>query len=745
MPLLALSFASGEESLSVRRFVVHEAVSTLFQVSVWAASRNEDIDLNAIVGQPASLRVVSGWKYALLGGARLWTGMCNYMEQVQPEPTGESLYFMRIVPTLWLLTQRRGNRIYQHLSIPDIIDKLLAEWGIEPVWKIDRAQYLKLEYKVQYGETDYAFMSRLLEEAGIAFYFPDDDARGSRLVLGDDLQANDVRTGPPLHYVDNPNQAAEREFVTRVKLVQEVRPGSHMIRDYDFRNPDFPLFSEAPTAATAPEDSYEQYHYEPGSFLAETGKGGGTPVADDKGIARYDQKWGTSRAERALQATRTGRRAVSFETNTIDLWPGGVFLIANHPRMDLTETDRLLVTNFSVEGTPVDEWTMSGQAVFASQPYRPPIKTPRPVLHSVQTATVVGPPGQEIHTDEFGRVRVQFPWDREGQHDDWSSCWIRVSQGWAGMGFGSLMVPRVGQEVLVGFLEGNPDQPIIVGRVFNSKNQVPYPLPEHKTRSTWKSDSSPGSGGFNEIMFEDLTAKELVYEQAQKNRRRLVRNNETITVGRDQQALVKGNATETTALDRTEVTGMNRTEVTGLNKTMIIGAKRATVVVSEDNENKEAIEAKAEREGGNMRLLVTQNQDIIVEEVKRELIQKDDHLHVMGSRYQKIDGTQSLTINEDRHERIGKRHALDVGEELHLKAGTAVVIEADEDLTLKGPGGFIRIDSSGITIVGTIVRINSGGEAGEGSGATPSEPEDAVVDPPEVPEPDDVGRTGLAQ
>jgi type VI secretion system secreted protein VgrG len=313
------------------------------------------------------------------------------------------------------------------------------------------------------------------------------------------------------------------------------------------------------------------------------------------------------------------------------------------------------------------------------------------------------------------------------------------------MGFGSLMVPRVGQEVLVGFLEGNPDQPIIVGRVFNSKNQVPYPLPEHKTRSTWKSDSSPGSGGFNEIMFEDLTAKELVYEQAQKNRRRLVRNNETITVGRDQQALVKGNATETTALDRTEVTGMNRTEVTGLNKTMIIGAKRATVVVSEDNENKEAIQAKAEREGGNMRLLVTQNQDIIVEEVKRELIQKDDHLHVMGSRYQKIDGTQSLTINEDRHERIGKRHALDVGEELHLKAGTAVVIEADEDLTLKGPGGFIRIDSSGITIVGTIVRINSGGEAGEGSGATPSEPEDAVVDPPEVPEPDDVGRTGLAQ
>jgi type VI secretion system secreted protein VgrG len=745
MPLLDLSFASGEDSLSVRRFSVREAMSTLFEVSVWAASRDENIDLRAIVGQPASLRIVSGWKYALLGGARLWTGVCSYMEQVQPEPTGESLYYIRIVPALWLLTQRRGYRIHQHVSIPDIVDKLLAEWGVEPVWKIDRERYPKLEYKVQYGETDYAFMSRLLEEAGVAFYFPDDDAKGSRLVLADEPQGGDPRAAPPVHYVDNPNQAAEMEFVTRVRLGHEVRPGAHTLRDYDFRNPVFPLFSEA-GRAPGPEDRYEQYHYEPGSFLVETGKGGGgTPAADDKGVARYDQRWGTGRAARALEATRTGQRAVAFDTNTVDLWPGAIFSIANHPRSDLTAADRLLVTDFSIEGTPGDEWSLKGRAVFADQPYRPEKRTPKPALHSVQSATVVGPEGQEIHTDEFARVRVQFPWDREGQSDDFSSCWIRVSQGWAGVGFGAIMLPRIGQEVLVGFLEGDPDQPIIVGRVFNNTNQVPYKLPEHKTRSTWKSDSSLGSDGFNEILFEDLKHKELVYEQAQKNLRRLVKNDEAITVGKNRQKLVKGNELETTALDRFEVTGMNRTEVTGLNRTTIIGAASIEDVVSGENENEQAIEEKAERTGGNMRLLVTQNQDIIIEEVKRELVGSDDHLHVVGHRLQKIDRSQSLTVGEDRQEQVGRNHALEVGEEYHLKAGAAVVIEAAHDLTIKGPGGFVRIDSSGVTIVGTIVRINSGGEPGEGSGANPAEPEDAVVEAPGSPEPDDIFRTGLAQ
>ncbi|NUQ76783.1 MAG: type VI secretion system tip protein VgrG [Polyangiaceae bacterium] len=680
MPTLELSFACGEGSLSVRRFSVNEAVSSLFSVSVLARSESPSIDLEAIIGQPASLRVVSGWLFARLGGARLWTGIVSSIEQVQavqPQPGAKELstYALRIVPDLWMLTQRRNYRIFQHKNIPDIIDVLLGEWNVDKAWKVDRGKYPKLEYKVQYGESDFAFFSRLLEEAGIAYTFPDDDAKGSKLTLSDELHSGDLRPGGPLHYVDNPNQESEKEFVSSVRLLHSVRPGAHTIRDYDFRKPSFELFGEAPKAKS-PEDKYEQYHYEPGGFLVETGKGGGTPVADDKGTARHDQAFGDDRATRLLAGARADRRLVSFDTNTIDLWPGQIFRIGRHPHAELGESQRLLVTEFAVEGTPEGQWSMSGQAVFADAPYRPQQRTSKPRVEGVQSATVVGPKGQEIHTDEFGRVRVQFVWDREGKHDDDSSCWIRVSQGWAGTGYGMIVLPRIGQEVMVGFLEGDPDQPVIVGRVYNAKQAVPYKLPEHKTRSTWKSDSSLGSDGFNEIMFEDLKGQELVYEQAQKNRRRLVKNDETITIGHDRQKLVKNDEYDKTL--------------------------------------------------GFLKIYVGKDQDVVVKQNRRERVEGDSHLRVYGKRNQRIEGKQSLTVNGDRHELVGKNHALAVGEELHVAAGTAIVIEAAEDLTIKGPGGFMRINQSGVYIRGKVVRINSGGSPGKGKGSSPDEPSEAI-------------------
>jgi type VI secretion system secreted protein VgrG len=734
MPLLELSFASGEDSLSVRRFSVHEGISSLFQASIWAVSSNQSLDLEALVGKTAGLRAQSSSR--LLGGARSWTGVCSHIEQVQAEPTGLSTYRLRIVPTLWLLTQRRSYRIFQHLSIPDIIDRLLAEWSVEPTWRIDRGRYLKLEYKVQYGETDYRFLSRLLEEAGIAFTFPA-DAGESKLTLGDTLHQNEPRGAPPIHYVDNPNESAENEFVTQIRLSHEVRPGAHTLRDYDFRNPGFALFGEAPKAAS-PEDRYEQYHYQPGSFLVETGRGGGTPVADDKGVARYDQRSGQERAERALAGERADKRSVSFETNAVDLAPGVVFSIGNHPHSELADDKKLLVTGFAIEGSPEGHWTMSGQAVFAADPYRPAKKTPKPQVSGVQSATVVGPAGQEIHTDEFGRVRVQFPWDREGRSDDGSSSWIRVSQGWAGTGYGMITLPRIGQEVLIGFLEGDPDQPVVVGRVFNATAQVPYKLPDHKTRSTWKSDSSMGSNGFNEIMFEDLKGKELVYVQAEKNLRKLVKNDETITVGNNRQKLVVNNELETTGGSRTEVTRANRTEITRENRTTTIGGDRKKVVQGDE----------VEKTDGKLTILVGQDQDIVIKQVKRERVEEDSHLLVKGERREKVDLSQSLIVGKDRQERVGEHHALEAGKEIHLKAGTALVIEAVRDLTLKGPGGFIRIDAGGVTIQGALVKINSGGSAGSGSGSSPEEPEEAAeaeIEEPEAPEPDNVQRTGFAQ
>jgi type VI secretion system secreted protein VgrG len=735
MPLLELAFESGETSLDVRRFDVHEAVSALFTVSIRARSPNAELDLESIVGKKAAFRVVSGLAF---GGtpSRQWTGVCSHIEQIQAEPTGLSTYHLRIVPRLWLLTQRRNHRIFQHLSIPDIADELLGEWSIPPTWKIERGKYPKLEYKCQYGESDYTFLSRLFEEAGIAFTFPDDEAKGSVLTLSDELHAASPRS-PHLPFVDNPNQSSEKEFVTAVALAHEVRPGAHTVRDYDFRNPSFSLFGEAQKAA-APEDKLEQYHYQPGSFLVEGQKGGDTPVADDKGVARYDQKYGKDLAQRALDGRRVSKRTVTFESNALDLSAGVILSMDQHPHVELSSAKKLLLTEVQFRGAPGTEWTRACQAVFADVPYRPQRRTPKPDVTGVQSAMVVGPAGQEIHTDEFGRVRVQFPWDREGKNDDHSSSWIRVSQGWAGTGFGLINIPRIGQEVLVGFLEGDPDQPVIVGRVFNSNNPVPYKLPDNKTRSTWKSNSSLGGGGFNEIMFEDLAGQELVFMQAQKNQRRLVKNDETITIGHDRQKLVKGNETEVTGGSRSEFTHGDRIELTEGDRTTVIQGKFSKLVEGDE----------IERTEGDHLLFIGGEQHLIVKHEKRELIEKDSHLKVNGSRNEEVDGTASLSVGGDQQGKVGKKYALEAGEEIHLKAGTDLVLEAVSDLTIKGPGGFIRIDAGGVTIKGTLVKINSGGSAGSGADASPAGPKDpkeAKVDEPTKPQPDDVSKTGIAQ
>lgn len=628
MAAIKLELASGDQSLSVRRFAVHEQMSSLFSISIWARSPDEDIDLEGVVGQEASLALQSGLAFAALGGERRWTGVCASMELVKAEPTGLSTYYLRIVPRLWLLTQKRDHRLFQHISIPDIVTKVLRDWGIEHTWRIDRSLYPKLDLRSQYGESDYAFVSRLLEEAGISYFFEHDEKR-STMVLADHPQHAEPRSAGPLRYVDNPNQSAEQEFLTDLRLSQDVRPGRVTLRDHDFRAATkFQLFGGTKRLESV-EDLLEQYVYRPGSFLVELpggvdvdvpvpglpagvqravdaahkvedaaqamasgqlagkakaaaeekasgyvskkvgdvvskqvekvagseigsiagqvagGYGGklagkvagglvgalGRLMGDDKGAARFDPQAGQRRATVDSEALRASRRRVQFGTNALDLAPGTVFQVANARRSDLGPDKTLLVTTMTVEGSPDGEWTLAGEAVFGDVPYRPAQVTPKPSVQGLQSAVVVGSPGEEIHTDEYGRVRVQFHWDRQSGYDDNSSCWVRVSQGWAGPGFGMICLPRVHQEVLVAFLEGDPDLPVVVGRLFNEASKVPYPLPENKTKSGWKSDSTPGSGGYNELSFEDAKGRELVYVQAEKDLEALVKNNEARSVG----------------------------------------------------------------------------------------------------------------------------------------------------------------------------------------------------------------------
>jgi type VI secretion system secreted protein VgrG len=728
MALLELSFESGETSLSVRNFRIEERVSQPFVVSVVALSPHQ-LDLETLIGKGAALRLLSGVAFHE-HPERVYTGVCQHIELVRAEPTGLSTYELSLRPLFWLLGQRRGHRVHQHLSIPDIVDRVLAEWSIEATWSVERSGHPKLEHKVQYGESDLAFVTRLLEEAGLAYTFQSE--RGvTRLVISEALHTGEPRS-PDLHFADNPNEASEKEMVTELHLAQEVRPGAYAISDYDFRRPAFTLSGEADRRAP-PEDRYERYHYQPGAFLIEGAQGGDTPVADDKGVARHDERFGKGRASRALEGERAGRRSVSFRTNVLDISPGVVFRIENHPHQALSGDRRLLSIEQILEGSVAGEWTIRTRAVFADEPYRPKLVTPRPVAEGVQSATVVGPADQEIHTDEFGRVRVQFPWDREGKKNDDSSCWIRVAQGWAGTGFGLINLPRVGQEVLVGFLEGNPDCPMIVGRVFNATNPVPYPLPQHKTRSTWQSRSSPGGEGFNELMFEDLAGRELVWVQAEKDLRKLVKNDETITIGHDHQKLVKNDEIETVGVNRTEVTHQDRTEITKRDRTTVIRGNRRELVKGDSIERLE----------GESLLYVGSDQHLVTMGIKRERVDEDSHLLVKGDRKEQVGGDYGLSAGS--HQIACGSQAVGAGGSIHLKAGSSIVVEAP-DVTIKAPGGFVRVDGGGVTIVGSLVKINSGGGPGSGSGgggASPEKPKEAEVEMPVIPEPDDVSQTKL--
>ncbi|KYF86399.1 hypothetical protein BE20_29220 [Sorangium cellulosum] len=562
---LEVEVASGD-ALDVRNFSVQERLSSLFEVNLVAVSDNASIDFDAVVGQPA--------RFTLRAGAhdRSWSGLCNHLEQVRVEPGGLSTYQLTVVPTMWLLTQRKNYRMFQHTSEPDIALKVLQEWGIEPEVRIDGGAYKKRKYRVQYAESDFAFVSRMLEDAGITYAF-EQSGDETKLVLSDAPHAN-VKRGAPLMFLDDASLSRSHgiSFVTDVRMGKRVRPGKYTLRDHDYRRPPGYKLVGSASGGQGLEAKLERYQYTPGAFLFGTDQGDATPSADDKGKARTDEKEAASLAQRRLDAKRGSAKVCTFETNAHDLAPGSVVSIAGHPHEALAESRTLLVVESSMSGTHHGEWSHRCTARGADIPFRPELVTPKPKVNGVESATVVGPPGEEIHTDEFGRVRVHFHWDRESQMDDSSSCWIHVSQSWGGAGYGGVTLPRVGQEVLVDFLSGDPDRPVIVGRVYTNLQKVPYKLPDNKTQSGWRSNST---GGTNEIMFEDAAGRELVNVQAQKDLNKLVKNNETETTGVDR--------TRTVGHDEAIAVGNDQTIAVGNNQTITVGKDRAAAIGVQDS------------------------------------------------------------------------------------------------------------------------------------------------------------------
>jgi len=552
---LSVTVASND-ALDVRHFAVQEGMSQIFNVTVTAVSHNPDIDFDTIVGKDASFTLQT------THGPRVWKGLCSNFLQIGVQEGGVSTYQLTLVPTLWLLTQRRNHRMFQQLSEIDIVQKLLQEWGIDPEMKIDASAYKKRKYKVQYAESDFDFVSRLLEDVGVSFHFRQ-DGEETKLVLNDAPQQNEARA-LPIAFLERPNQAEDHEYVTNVTLHQRVRPGKYTVRDHDYRlPPTYPLKGEASGGSTV-EAKLERFHYNPGAFLFRTEGGAATPHADDRGRTRSDEKEASAMAQRRLAAKRSQAKRATFHSNAMDLTPGTVLSFFNHPRTDLGDAEKHLVLEVGIHGSSEGELNLSAETVSASLPFHPPTKTPKPRTQGMESATVVGSAGDEIHTDEFGRVRVQFHWDREAKYDENSSCWIHVSQPWGGAGYGGSSLPRVGQEVLVDFLGGDPDRPVITGRVYTNLQKTPYKLPDNKTQSGWKSNSTGGGGGYNEMMFEDSQGKELLRMQAERNMDTLVKNDQSSTV----------------LANRTEFVGGNNTERVNLNETLSVTGERSVTVMA---------------------------------------------------------------------------------------------------------------------------------------------------------------------
>jgi type VI secretion system secreted protein VgrG len=692
---LELSFPGRDEVLSVRGYRVEEAISTPFAVSLTARSEHEDLDIDTLAGSEAAFSIAIGDELR-----RVWTGVCSHAEVVQAEASGLSTYALTLVPDLWLLTQRTNCRVLRRLTAPQVALAILREWGIDPELRLEADAYPVLDFRVQYGETDFAFVSRTLEEAGVAYLFEVADGR-TRLVLVDRPTQGEV-LGEPIPFHADVTSAGGRPYATALHRATHVRTGAYRLRDYDFLRPSFDLRGEA--APRAPDARLSRYEYLPGASLGVVPvRAGGDSQAPATGVREgalqnlAEQRLLAAAAQRRLEAVAADRRVLGFATNVLGVSPGAIVTISGHPRSDIAADTRLLVTSTSLEGTAEGERRLQVGAVFASVAYRPPLRTPRPRITGVQSAVVVGLPGEEIHVDEHGRIRVLFAWDQEGERGDRSSCWVRVSQSWAGAGFGVVAIPRIGDEVLVTFFDGDPDQPVVVGRLHNATHLHPFRLPREKTLTGIRTRSSRGGLGHNELAFEDRTGFEAIRLHAHKDLVEDVLNDHHTTVHRDDVTRVHGDLS-------LRVEGTQAVSI-GKNALVAVQGDRTEVVFGTATENHEgaselhAAGDRGERFDAGYRLTVAGRTRVAYRDGKEELVSGAAVTRVVGD-------ASALYTGSRRQEVLGPAFAV-FGDTIHVTAAHGASVAAGHGASQ----GHLEITEEGATrVTAPSVTVNAAGE-----------------------------------
>ncbi len=515
--LIAIDTPLGPDVLLLRSFTGTEGMSQIFRFRLDMLSTDFNINFDDIVGKRVTIRILlEDGSYRYLNG---------YISRFAQLPVEGHLarYEAEMVPWLWFLTRAADCRIFQEKSVPDIISKVFKDYGFSDFELKLQKSYEPRVYCVQYRETAANFVMRLMEEEGIFFFFRHEN--GSHvMVIGDAPSVHQpIPQQPLIRYEHTLGPAPERgeDVITEWRYEHELRTGRYALNDYNFETPSTSLLSQIDsTIDQGGNKKYEVYDY-PGDYL--------------------DRSRGDKLVRLRIEEEETPHEVVSGASNCRALAVGFAFELTDHERRD--QNVEYVVTSIAhsghsgafIAGTPGEGASYANRftCIPSRVPYRPLRKTPKPVVEGVQTAVVVGPSGEEIYTDKYGRVKVQFHWDRLGKKNEKSSCWIRVSEPWAGKNWGAVFLPRIGQEVIVDFLEGDPDRPIITGRVYNAEQMPPYKLPDHQTRSGIKTRSTKGGGGsnYNEIRFEDKKGQEEIHIHAERNLRTMVEADETRTVG----------------------------------------------------------------------------------------------------------------------------------------------------------------------------------------------------------------------
>ncbi len=699
---LRLKGPLGPKKMSLVRADITEKMSVLTETDIQFISPDHNLKMEDIVGQRLSLELDDD-----AGNTRYWHGHCISCA-FEGQMGGQGLYRAEVRPWLWFLTLHADCKIFQEKSALEVIKGVFSERGFSDIKDKTSGSFQKREYLVQYRESDYDFVTRLMEEEGIYYYFTHDSSKET-LVLADGAGSHSpLKDASEIRFEYGEDGAMgggagsfkrDEDHIYEWKSAERVNTGKVSLTDYDFTKPTTDL--KALTAI--PKGSHSHKNIE---------------VYDYPGIHDSADS-GKKRSRVRAEALASEYKRTRGKCNVRHMAVGGTFKLSDHPRSDFnkeylvlgathklqieTDEDKEGQTRSPEAGPEADPAAQEGkkesyESTFSvqlkSDPFRAPLTTPRPIIPGVQTAVVTGPPGDEIYTDKYGRIKVQFHWDREGKKDEKTTCFMRVAQSMSGQGWGSFHIPRIGQEVVVQFEEGNPDRPLVTGMLYNEAKKHPFGFPANMTQHGMKSNSTKGGGGFHELVFEDKKDAEFIRLQSEKDYKETIKNNAEISIGFEKKS--PGDLTQKVYHNKTETlqTGDHRFEVKAGKQAQTI-AKTRELTVGED----ETVTIGADKSvaiGGNYTIDVGDTLEIAA-----------------GSKIKLTVGQSVIEMTSAEIKISATNIVLDAKAKIDAKAPASIKLDSGGKMDVKGAmttvegSGMATVKSSGIVSVqGSLVKIN---------------------------------------